>query len=425
MKIARILPICIGFLFLFSGCQSTGRETDEVQKEPIREAERNQPGEEAAVSLTLWGAEEDSMLLAQMVDSFQQEYAHEVQLDISIAYESESSCKDALLADPEGGADVFTFADDQLRALVAAGTLSPVENQEEVRRANVQGSWEAATVNGTTYAYPMTADNGYFLYYNKSYFTEEDVESFDTILKTAEASRKRVTMDWSSGWYLYAFFGCTDMELGLNEDGVSNYCTWNATDTAIKGTDVAQALLDISSSPAFCSYKDTEFTEGVKNGQVIAGISGVWNAAAVKEAWGEDYGATKLPTYTCAGQQLQMASFAGYKMVGVNAYSPNQEWAQKLAAWITSEQNQRLRFALREQGPSNIGAANSEEVQASPAIQAVIMQSEFASLQNVGGKFWEPTQIFGEKMAVGNPQREDLQEILDTMVEGITLSYNQ
>lgn len=425
MKIVRILPICMGFLFLFSGCQSTDSKAGKLKEESLEEAEKDQLKREETVSLTLWGAEEDSQLLAQMVDSFRQEYAHEAQLDISIAYESESSCKDALLADPEGGADVFAFADDQLRALVAAGALSPVENPEEVRKANVQASWEAASVNGTTYAYPMTADNGYFLYYNKKYFTEEEVKTFDSLLETAEASRKWVTMDWSSGWYLYAFFGCTDMELGLNDDGVSNYCTWNATDTDIKGKDVAQALLDIASSRAFSNCADTDFVDGVRKDCVIAGISGVWNAEAIKEAWGDDYGATKLPTYTCAGEQLQMASFAGYKMVGVNAYSQNQEWAQKLAAWITNEENQRLRFALREQGPSNIGAANSAEVQQSPAIQAVIMQSEFASLQNVGGKFWEPAQAFGEKMAAVNPQKEDLQEILDTMVEGITQSYNQ
>ena len=112
-------------------------------------------------------------------------------------------------------------------------------------------------------------------------------------------------------------------------------------------------------------------------------------------------------------------------MVGVNAYSKNEAWAQKLAAWITNEENQRLRFVQREQGPSNLNAANSPEVKASPAIQAVIMQSEFASLQYVGGEFWEPAQAFGNQMAAGNPQNEELQELLDAMVEGITLSYNQ
>ena len=30
-------------------------------------------------------------------------------------------------------------------------------------------------MNNTLYAFPLTADNGYFLYYNKQYFTENDI----------------------------------------------------------------------------------------------------------------------------------------------------------------------------------------------------------------------------------------------------------
>ena len=81
-----------------------------------------------------------------------------------------------------------------------------------------------------------------------------------------------------------------------------------------------------------------------KSGEVIAGISGTWNAMAIREIWGDNYGACKLPTYTCAGKQIQMASFTGYKMIGVNAYSDHLQWAHKLAQWISNEENQKIRF---------------------------------------------------------------------------------
>lgn len=55
----------------------------------------------------------------------------------------------------------------------------------------------------------MTADNGYFLYYDKRYLTDADVQTMDGLLAAAQAQGKKVTMDWSSGWYLYAFFGNT------------------------------------------------------------------------------------------------------------------------------------------------------------------------------------------------------------------------
>ena len=33
---------------------------------------------------------------------------------------------------------------------------------------------------------------------------------------------------------MYAFFGNTGLEVGLNEDGITNYCTWNSTDGSIR-----------------------------------------------------------------------------------------------------------------------------------------------------------------------------------------------
>ena len=226
-------------------------------------------------------------------------------------------------------------------------------------------------------------------------------------------------MDWSSAWYVYSFFGNTGLKVGLNDDGLTNFCTWNQTDGEIRGVDVAQAMLRIAESPGFASGTDEEFLKGVKDGTVIAGVSGVWNSVAVTEAWGDDAGAAKMPTYSCNGSQIQMASFSGCKLIGVNAYSQHPEWASKLAEWITNEENQRLRFQMRGQSPSNITVADSAEISQSPAIAALLEQSEFSQLQQIGGKFWDPVSKFAGSMAAGNPSGQNIQEQLDEMVEGI------
>ncbi len=408
MKKNRLLPLLLaGMLVFLSAC---GKQPPSPTVDPV------QP---QTVELTVWGAEEDEALLQEIFASFQSHYAGEASFRITFQPQSESSCKDTLLGDLEGGADVFAFADDQVAALAAAGGLDPIENPEEIRAANLSAAVEAASVDGVLYAYPLTADNGYFLYYNKAYFSEEDVQSLDRMLAAAAAAGRLVTMDWSSAWYVYAFFGNTGLEVGLNEDGLTNYCTWNSTEGPITGVDVAQSMLAIAASPGFASRTDTEFLEGVRSGSVIAGVSGVWNAVAIQEVWGENTGAAKLPTYTCRGQQVQMASFSGCKLIGVNAYSRHPEWAARLAEWITSEQNQRLRFELRGQGPSNISAADSPEVQASPAIAALLAQSEFSQLQRVGGKFWDPVAAFAGSMARGNPSGASLQAQLDCLAEDV------
>ncbi len=376
--------------------------------------------EDKDVELVVWGAEEDEALLQQIIEGFQEEYKGQANFNITFAAQGEAGCKDALMADLEVGADVFAFADDQLNALVAAGALDPIENADQLKSENLPGAIEAASVADVLYAYPLTADNGYFLYYNKQYFNQEDIKTFDRILQIAAENQKKVTMDWSSGWYVYAFFGNTGLEVGLNDDGITNYCTWNGTDGEIKGVDVANAMLSIASSPAFLSTEESGFLTGIQDGSVIAGVSGVWNAVAMKDALGENYGAAKLPTYTCANQQIQMASFSGYKLIGVNAYSKQHEWASRLAEWISNEKNQQLRFEMRGQGPANKNAAASISVEDSPAITALIEQSEFSCLQRIGGGFWDPVSLFATNMAAGNPGGKELQEQLDTMVEGIT-----
>ncbi|MCI9353721.1 MAG: extracellular solute-binding protein [Firmicutes bacterium] len=371
------------------------------------------------VELLLWGAKEDEILLNKIIQTFQQQYQEQANFHITFAAQGETECKDVILGGLEESADVFTFADDQLSALAAAGALNTIENDDMIKQMNLSTAVEAATVRNTLYAYPLTADNGYFLYYNKRYFSDEDIQTLDRILEVAADNGGLFSMDWSSAWYVYSFFGNTGMEVGLNEDGITNYCTWNRQDGDICGVDVAQAMLNIATQPAFSNRTDEEFLQGVRDGTVIAGVSGVWNAVAIEEIWGEDIGAAKLPTYTCGDRQIQMASFSGCKLIGVNAYSKHYEWACKLAEWITNEQNQKLRFELREQGPSNIQAASSVEVQQSPAIAALLEQSKYSQLQRVGGKFWDPVTVFGENMASKNATGEDLQKQLDKMVKGI------
>ena len=72
-------------------------------------------------------------------------------------------------------------------------------------------------------------------------------------------------------------------------------------------------------------------------------------------------------------------------------------------------------------GPSNINASNTDEVQSDPAIKAVLSQTEFATLQRVSGKYWEPMQQFGITMSSGS-QDIVLQELMDETVAAITAS---
>ncbi len=211
----------------------------------------------------------------------------------------------------------------------------------------------------------------------------------------------------------------------VNEDGVTNSCNWNATDTPITGVQVLEALLEIAKNPGFKEADSDPFVAGVKDGSIIAGVSGTWNANAAQEAWGDNYAATKLPTYTVNGEQVQMSSFAGFKLVGVNPYSENVGAAMDFAAYMTNEESQMSRFEIRSEGPSNVNAASSEAVQSNPAIAALAAQAAYADVQRVGNKYWDPAAALGKIIMNGNPDGTDLQTLLDNCVAGITAPADQ
>lgn len=407
---------------LLAGCSSGSSD------EPAADS-----GEKQNVSLTLWGAEEDQALLQNLIDSFKEEYADVANFDISLGVESESTAKDTVLTDAEAAADVYAFASDQLPDLVKAGALQSIDEMEEaltaytdktvddIKNANTESSVEAATYDDTLYAFPMTADNGYFLFYDSTVVSEEDVATWDGLLAAAQASGKRVAMTLASGWYNASFFYSAGFTTGLNEDG-STTMDWNG-EADYTGVEVTQAMLNIASNPAFMAVADGDISNQIASGQLCAAVSGTWDATAAQEAFGDGYAATKLPTFTIAGAQLQQASVAGYKLVGVNAHSENAGWAALLADWITNEAAQQQHFDEREIGPSNNTVLESDAVKENTALAALAAQNEFGVVQMAGQNYWDPAATFGEMIAQGELNADDtagIQSALDTLVEGVT-----
>lgn len=423
MKKRKGYGVCLALLLagILAGCGKSGGE-DALREDPAQGQQEAGQQEEAdgRVHLRVWAGEEDEALIAQLSQRFIEEHASEA--DITIDWEPmiEGQCRPNVLGDILNAPDVYTTVDGDIRALVAGGAAEAVLDPDAVRADNMEAAVEAVTIGDEIYGYPITADNGYFLYYNKAYFSENDIADLEKILEIAADNGKKFAMDWSSGWYLYSFFGQTGLSVGANSDGVTNFCDWNSTENEIKGVDVAEALLKLASSRGFLSTDD--WLTGIKSGRVIACVSGVWDESAIKEQWGDDYGAAKLPCYTVGGKKVQMACYFGYKLLGVNPYSEHVEWAHKFAEFASNEENQKLRFAMRGQGPSNKNAAQSPEVEKAAAVQAMLAQAEFSEPQRLGYNFWDAATLLGNTLAAGNPEKLDLQELLDTVVADITSS---
>ena len=414
MKKIMSLFLVIALIACLCACGSKPAQTQQSEQQAAQ-SEPAAPTEEATgetIHLKVWGSQSDQKLLKELCEAFAAEHPENTwEFEYGVVGEDDAQAR--YLEDPAAAADVFSFPDDQIITLVQADALYEVtRNLDKIVAANAAGTINAASCNGVLYGYPMTADNGYYLYYDKSVLTEDDVKTLDGILAAANSAGKQVHMDVSNGWYLASFFLGNGCQLTLDADG-KQICDFNNA----KGLAAAEAIRAFCNDPAFITGDDSVLQGGIGD-NICAGVSGPWTSASIKEKLGDNFGAAKLPTFTCNGQQVQMGSFLGCKVLGVNTQTKHPVEAMMLAEYLTSEQAQLRRFEVMGYGPSNINAAASPAVAADPALTALAEQSRFAISQHVLSQYWTPAEAFGAELEAHS--KGDLQQMLDQLVEQAT-----
>ena len=166
-KIGAMVLTALLVLGTVTGCSGKGvmapsvdNGTPDGTQDIMQDDNTNNSG---VITLKVWAEETQHPTVQKMIDSFIEQYKGQADFDITLEAQPDSTTRDVLLGDVQNGADVFSFPDDQLSAMVAGGALAPVPNVQEVKDEMVAESVAAATAGDTLYAYPMTADNGYFL----------------------------------------------------------------------------------------------------------------------------------------------------------------------------------------------------------------------------------------------------------------------
>ena len=420
-KLLTILVIlCIACTMAFAG----GEDEKSTTTTTTASSER--------ITLTVWASQEDQAMIKEMCNAYA---AANPDKNYKFLYgvQSESDAADKVLNDPESGPDVFAFASDQINKLIQAGALARVGGSilEDIKAVNTAESVDAATVTiggeERVYAYPMTGDNTYFVYYDSSKLSADDVKSLDKMLEVAAAQGKQVAYKlYEDGWYLSSFF-FADPELyykvtysdDLTEKQIEiNYGSAN-------GLEVMKALRTYFANPALtANVDDSKIIAGVQSGTIIAAVSGTWNKTAIENVWGSNMAIAAMPTATIGGQEILLNGYFGYKLIGVNGYSQNKAEAHKLAQWLTNEQNQLLRFQTRGFGPTNIAVKGSAEIANDAIISVVLKEAEyFRTQKGVPSTYWTPmgslTKQFVDTPDPTTVTDADLQALLDSLCSQI------
>ena len=206
MKTKRFFSMLLAVLMIMTMFTACGK------KEPDPEPQPDPEPEKVAVTITVWGPQEDQSdekgkWLQTSCEAFAKLHP-EWEITFKYGVCSEGDAKTNVATDPSAAADVYLFANDQIPDLVKAGALAELGGSvvETAKKNQGETAVNTVTYNGSVYGIPFTG-NTWFMYYDKSVFSDEDIKSLDAMLE-----KGKVAFPLTTSWYFASFYvatGCT------------------------------------------------------------------------------------------------------------------------------------------------------------------------------------------------------------------------
>lgn len=414
-------------LSLLAGCSNGGNDNpgSTTTDNQGSTATDNQGGEVTDITLKVWcpSNQIDTGIMAQQQEAFQAEHP-EWNITWDTTPVGEDKCQDEVLKDVEAAADVFFFANDQLPVLVNAGAIAQLggSTAEMVNSTMAQAVIDTAMSDGKLYAIPFT-HNTFFMYYDKTLLSEDDVKSVEGIMAAETADNVyNFYFESAGGWKLGAwYYGAGLPVFGPTGNDLSAGVEWNNA----TGLAVTNYLIDLINNPK-CAYDgEIAVSELIGDHRLGAWWDGAWNYGTYHDVLGDDLGLAVIPTFNLDGTDHQLLGFYGSKCIGVNAKSKNPAAAVAFAAFLGNEENQVLRFEKSAQIPTNMNAAESEAVKADALATVLVNESNNCSVMQpvdstFSARYWTYAGAIPTEIRSGEITKDNAQAKLDTFVAAMT-----
>lgn len=349
--------------------------------------------------------------LKEQCDKFNEEHPN---WDLTFEYSAigEGDAGATVKQDPTAAPDVYMFASDQIKDLVACEGIMPIVGDAAtyVKDTNAEQIVKNVTYNGNIYGIPYTA-NCWFMYYDKRVFTEDDVKNLNKMLE-----KGKVDLKISDSWYVEAFFLAAGCTIGDDENPSISLGGDN-------GAKAAQLLVDLyatgnlSSNGGVSGLGDT----------INAAFSGSWDLANAREALGENLGIAAKPEVTFAdGSTGQLSGFASAKAVGINPNCKNQKVAVELAKFLSGESAQKARYESRGVIPCNTALQEDDSIKNDEAFiaQNTAYAQDMIQPSWIGdADYWSQAEAFGKAVVSGEITKSNAAEKADAMNKAMNDKY--
>ena len=435
----KVLALLLALVMVFAMCACGGPDAPATQPgaEQPTDAGGEQPGGEEQPSggadlagtypITVWVPEAAVELTKGQIDTFNSTNELGITFDATVEPVSEADAATNMINDVSAGGDLFFFAQDQLSRMIQAGAVTKLGQgaADFVKTNNVASSLVAAQSGSDFYAYPLTADNGFFMYYDKSVIPEEDVDSLEAIIADCVAADKNISYELENAWYLAGFFFATGCHSDWVTDNDGNFTGIDDDFNSDKGLIALKGVYKVVPSPKYVNSSTPDFASG---SAVV--VTGTWNYGQIKSQLGDNFGVADLPSFEVDGQSYHIGSYSGCKLLGVKPQEDAKRGAalNQLAQYLTGKDCSLQRAAHPVEnktpdgspengglgwGPSNTEARN-DPAGTNPALVALEEQNQYAVSQpNIHGSWWDIAKVIATNIKGGSGSDEELQAALD------------
>ena len=398
-------------IVLAGGIASCGPTTSEPTSNP-------EPTGPKAVTLKVWGPDAEQAVYNWAADTYN---AAQDDYEVTLNFEAigEDKTDTEMIKNIQDGATLYFFADDKTLNFLNTNSISPVvgANATYVEDNCTEGAISAATLGGQMVAYPVSVDNLWFAYYDNSFYSPEDVTSLETILSKAKDAGKKVYLPVNTGWYILpSFYSNVELYWTMGTDGKLSFTTTLDSAEAVEQSEYINNLL--------ASY----IKEGTLCiGQAMGGesdsvytLNGAWSYSDDKgtgyfDILGDNLTLTTTPKFTVNGREVQMKSFLGSKLLGVNAAHDVDKVTvgHELAKLLISKEGALRRYEARNSIPTNVEALADPRFtdNVSPTVTAIQNQSAIGGFSQAatvqGNDLWDIFENALGKGLAGNGSEND------------------
>ena len=415
-KIVSIILVLVMVMAL-AACAGPNKPTD-----PTNKPSADLTG---TYKIKVWVAENILELTKTQIDNFNKTNTMGITIEATVEPVGEDAAATSMTTDVEAGADIFCFAQDQTARLIQAGALAELGQAAAtmVQTNNDKASVSAVTSGDKLWGYPMTSDNGYFMYYDKSVIPETAIGNMTDLIAAAKAAGRNISFELENSWYIVSYFFGAGCVSEWQTDSEGKFIDVNDNFNSEYGMIAAKGMQELLTSGIYVNSSATaDFDAAVKSAVVV---SGTWNYDNAKSILGDNLGIAELPSFTVDGKDYHLGSYNGCKLMGVKPQSDPVKAAvmNKLAQYLSGEKAQLERFNAVGWGPSNVAAQGSEAVKAAPHLSALIAQNAYSRPQGqIHGSWWDIAKVIATDLKEGGEIKPALEKYNTSMNELFTMS---